>query len=69
MHWQPEKMCSTAGEYDLLIERFKHGYECEQKHATWKWRVIHSGVVLSQGTTADMESAQKMAESNLPLSS
>lgn len=67
MEWQPEKMCSSAGEYDLLVERFKNGYECEQKNDTWKWRVIHSGVVLAQGMTADVESAQKLAESNIPL--
>lgn len=69
MEWQPEKMCSTVGNYDLLIERLKHGYQCEQKNDSWKWRVIHSGVILSQGTTADIVSAQKMAESNVPLNS
>lgn len=31
MQWQPEKMCSSAGDYDLLVERFKNGYECEQQ--------------------------------------
>ena len=67
MDWQPEKMCSTAGEYDLLIERFKQGYQCEQKNDTWKWRVIHSGVILSQGTAPDIEAAQKLAETNVPL--
>lgn len=67
MEWTPEKMCSTHGDYDLLVERFKNGYECEQSHDTWKWRVIHSGVIISQGTSIDLESARKMAESNLPL--
>jgi hypothetical protein len=69
MDWQPEKLCSAVGEYDLLIERFKHGYQCEQSNDTWKWRVIHSGVILSQGTSADIATAQKMAESNVPLNS
>ena len=67
MEWQPEKMCSTAGEYNLMVERYKNGYECEQAHDSWKWRVIHSGVVLAQGMTNDLEAAQKLAESNLPL--
>lgn len=67
MEWQPEKMCSTAGEYNLLVERYKNGYECEQANDSWKWRVIHSGVVLAQGMTNDLEAAQKLAESNLPL--
>jgi hypothetical protein len=67
MEWQPEKMCSTAGDYNLLVERFKNGYECEQTNDTWRWRVIHSGVVMAQGTTIDVESAQKLAESNVPL--
>ena len=69
MDWQAEKLCSTVGNYDLLIERFKHGYQCEQAKDTWKWRVIHSGVVLSQGISPDVETAQKMAESNVPLNS
>ena len=67
MHWQPEKMCSTRGEYDLLVERFKNDYHCEQNTDSWKWRVIHSGIVLSQGMTEDLEAAQKMAESNIPM--
>lgn len=62
-------MCSTAGDYDLLVERFKHGYHCEQKSDSWKWRIIRSGVIMSQGTAADVEAAQKMAESNVPLNS
>lgn len=67
MEWQPEKMCSTAGHYDLLIERYKHGYECEQINSNWKWRVIHSGVVVAQGMSEDMGTAQKMAELNVPM--
>lgn len=67
MEWQPEKMCSTAGDYDLSIERFKHGYQCEQKNDSWKWRVIRSGVIMSQGTAIDLEQAQALAEANLPL--
>lgn len=67
MDWKAEKLCSTAGDYDLLIERFKHGYQCEQKNDSWKWRVIRSGVILSQGVAVDQEHAQKLAESNLPL--
>lgn len=64
----PEKICSTHGDYNLLVERFKNGYECEQTHDTWKWRVIHSGVIISQGTSADIETARQMAESNIPSS-
>ncbi len=67
MNWQPEKMCSTMGDYNLLVERFKHGYECNQGTDSWKWRVIHSGVVLSQGSSEDVATAQKMAESNVPM--
>jgi len=67
MDWQAEKLCKTAGDYDLLVERFKHGYQCAQSTSTWKWRVIHSGVVLSQGTSEDAEAARKMAESKIPL--
>ena len=69
MEWKSEKLCSQLGEYDLLVERFKHGHHCEDQSESWKWRVIHSGVVLSQGTSPDQETAQKMAESNVPMNS
>lgn len=69
MDWQPEKLCSTVGDYDLLIERFKNGYHCEQASDSWKWRIIRSGIVISQGTAADIDAAQKLAESNIPLNS
>lgn len=67
MEWQPEKMCSSKGEYDLLVERFKNGYHCEQTNQSWKWRIIRSGVVISQGVSDNLDTARKMAESNLPL--
>jgi hypothetical protein len=69
MEWQAEKMCAAAGDYDLLVERFKNGYECEQSTHSWKWRVIRSGVVIAQGTGPDLEAAQKLAEANVPLNS
>lgn len=67
MEWKPEKLCSSKDNYELLVERFKNGYECEQNSESWKWRVIHSGVVMSQGVSKDMDAAQKMAEANIPL--
>ncbi len=66
MEWQPEKLCTSAGDYDLLVERYKNGYQCEQAHDSWKWRIIRSGVVMSQGSAPDMAQAQALAESNLP---
>lgn len=67
MNWNPEKLCSSKDDYELLVERFKNGYECEQSSESWKWRVIHSGIVMSQGIAQNMEAAQKMAEANIPL--
>ena len=67
MDWQPEKLCTSSGEYDLIVERFKNGYECDHAHHGWRWRVIHSGVVVAQGNSVEMNDAQKMAESNIPI--
>jgi len=67
MEWHPEKMCTQKGDYDLRVERYKHGYECDNSSGGWKWAIISSGVVVSQGTSNDLASAQKMAEQNLPL--
>lgn len=69
MEWTSEKLCTTVGDYDLMIERFKHGYQYSQSTNTWKWRVIYSGVVMSQGTAENAEAARKMAESKIPLNS
>lgn len=66
MEWKPEKLCTSHNGYELLVERFKRNYHCESREETWKWRVIHSGIVMSQGMANDMASAQSMAEANLP---
>lgn len=67
MEWIPEKLCTSHDNYELLVERFKHDYQCESSTQTWKWRVIHSGIVVSQGVSNDMKAAQSMAEANMPL--
>jgi hypothetical protein len=67
MNWTPEKLCAEAGHYDLLVERHKNGYHCRQNNGSWRWAIVHNGVVMSQGTAHELETAQKMAESNLPL--
>lgn len=69
MEWQAEKMCTQRGAYDLSVERFKHGYHCQQSNDTWKWRIINSGVIVSQGVAKDLTAAQEMAEKNLPMNS
>lgn len=65
--WQPEKLFSKSGDYDLLVERSKRGYECKQSTNFWTWRVIRSGVVVAQGHATDLGSAQTLAVKNLPL--
>jgi len=69
MEWKAEKLCSSDNGYELLVERYKNGYKCEQSTDVWKWRVIHSGVILSQGSADNLEGAQKLAEANIPLNS
>ena len=67
MDWKMEKLCAAAGDYDLLVERHKNGYHCRQSNDSWRWRIVRNGVITSQGTAHELETAQKMAESNLPL--
>ena len=67
MTWQIQKACKDIKEYELVIEKQKKTYHCEQSRESWKWGVNYHGVLVASGLTNDVEAAKKLAESNVPL--
>lgn len=66
MTWQIQKMCADNGNYELVIERMKNSWHCEQSVEGWRWTVAYHGAVVSQGSALDEEQARILAEKNVP---
>ena len=64
--WQVEKMCSDMDEYELVIEKQKTEWHCEQKRESWKWLVSYHGSIVASGSVHSTEEAQRMALSSVP---
>lgn len=67
MVWQIQKACKDAGEYELVIERQKNTFHCEQKIESWKWAVNYHGAQIASGSSNGAEAAKELAETNVPL--
>lgn len=68
MNWQTQKICADAGEYELIIEKQKTNWQCEQTLESWKWSVIYHGSVIASGSNNSLEEAKKKAQANTPSS-
>ena len=66
MNWQTQKMCTDVGKYELIIEKQKTDWECDQKRESWKWIIVYHGSVIASGSVNSLEEAQKLAELNVP---
>lgn len=66
MTWQIQRLCTDVGDYELIVEKQKTTWECEQKRDQWKWNVVFHGTVLQSGLTFGQEDAKEMALSNVP---
>jgi hypothetical protein len=66
MHWTVQKLCTDVNDYELIIEKQKASFHCEQKVDSWRWHVSYRGAVISQGTANDQEQARELAEKNVP---
>lgn len=67
MNWMVQKLCTDIDNYELIIERQKASWHCEQKLETWRWNVSLHGAVIAQGTASDEDQAKKFAEKNVPM--
>ena len=66
IEWQVEKMCTDMDDYELVIEKQKTDWQCEQNRESWKWLVSYHGSIVASGAGHSTEEAQKMALSNVP---
>lgn len=66
MDWEGQKYCLDIDDYELVVEKQKTTWNCEQRRDDWKWRVNFHGAVVASGISADLVAAQKMAQANVP---
>lgn len=66
MNWEPQKICTDVGDYELIAEKLKNSWKCEQTSESWKWSVIHHGMIVASGQVNDMEEAKIRAKANVP---
>lgn len=64
--WTIQKMCVDVDEYELIIEKEKSHWHCEQKIESWKWLISYHGSIVASGSQNSVEAAQEFALSNLP---
>ncbi|MDF2368229.1 hypothetical protein [Sneathiella sp.] len=66
MQWEAQRLCTDAGDYELVVEKQKLDWDCDQPIDSWKWAVVFHGTIVASGTTNDMESAKRIAEASVP---
>lgn len=64
--WQVQKMCVDVEDYELVIEKQKTDWECEQKRESWKWSVSYHGSIVARGSVQDADEAMTQAYANVP---
>lgn len=64
--WQIQKMCADIDDYELIIEKQKTSWECDQKRESWKWTVSYHGSIVATGSVNDPDLAKDMALQNVP---
>lgn len=68
MTWQPQRLCTDVGEYELIVEKQKRDWQCEQSMESWKWSVVYHGTIVASGSVNEMDAAKKQAQANVPES-
>lgn len=66
LNWEEQKLCTDIGDYELIVEKQKRDWECEQKMESWKWMVVYHSSVVASGSVNSMEEAKIKAEANVP---
>jgi len=65
MDWEIQRICTDVGEYELLIEKLKQRWDCDQRLESWKWSIVRHGAVVDSGVVFDIEEAKKQALSKV----
>lgn len=64
--WEIQKMCKDVQDYELVLEKQKNDWECEQKRTSWKWIVSYHGTIVASGSSNTQEEAGQKAVANVP---
>lgn len=64
--WITQKECTDIGDYELIVEKQKSSWNCEQKRESWKWIVSYHGSIVSRGSVNSAEEARRSALANMP---
>lgn len=65
--WQIQKICTDVQDYELVAEKQKRDWNCEQTRESWKWIISYHGSVVASGSVNSAEEAKAMAMANLPI--
>ena len=65
--WQVQKLCTDIENYELVIEKQKSHWNCEQKRESWKWYISYHGSIVAAGSVNNIEEAKIKAEANVPM--
>lgn len=66
LRWVQQRLCTDVDDYELIVEKQKQNWECEEVSDSWKWSVVYHGSVVASGSVNDMEEAKLKAEANIP---
>ena len=66
MSWKAQRFCTDVGGYELIVEREKNNWQCEQSRESWKWCVIYHGTIVASGSVNDKEEAKIKAVASVP---
>ncbi len=66
MDWHAQRLCTDVGNYELIVEKQKQHWQCEQKRDSWKWSVIYHGAIVASGSVNSEHEAKVKAEANVP---
>ena len=66
MQWEAQKICADSGDYELMVEKQKQDWECDQPVDSWKWAVVYHGTIVASGVSNDIEVAKRVAEASIP---
>lgn len=66
MSWEAQRLCIDEGDYELVVEKQKQDWACDQKMDMWKWSVVFHGTVIDRGMENDIEKAKQAALEHVP---
>lgn len=66
-NWIVQKLCTDIENYELIVEKQKTHWECEQKRESWKWIVSYHGSVVASGSVNSSDEAMARAYANVPI--